>query len=329
MRQRKLFLSFFICFGIVALLAASLPLSAQSWAGKGRLQGEVRDEQGKPIEGAKITVRKGTDRVDPKADGPKSITTNKAGKWSFLGLAQGAWGILIEKEGYMTSEGQVQVNEYAVAQPINITLKVPPKEVQQQAAEASGNAKAKAAFEQGNAALQAGQWARARSQFEEGLSLLEEKDPAVHVSVLRAIADTYNKEGNVDKAIETLKQALQVAPDDVASLQIISTLLVNQGKEKEAEVYMAKLPAGTKIDPNSMLNVGIKLYNDKDLNGALERFNRVVQENPELATAYYYRGLTYLALNKTAEAKADFQKLLEIEPNHPNAAEVREFLKEL
>lgn len=327
MRQTKLFL-FLIVAGLLALSTA--PLAAQSWAGRGRVQGEIRDEQGKPIEGARITLRKGTERVDPKADGPKPITSNKNGKFSALGLFSGSWGILIEKEGFMPSEGQIQVNEYAVAQPINITLRPIPKEIQQQAAAASGNSKAKSAFEQGNAALQAGQWSQARAKFEEGLGLLEEpKDPAVQVSVLRAIADTYGKEDKTDQAIEALKKALEIAPDDVASLQIISTLLINQGKEKEAEAYMAKLPAGTKIDPNSMLNVGIKLYNEKDLNGALERFNRVVQENPDLANAYYYRGLTYLGLNKTAEAKADFQKLLELEPNNPNAEEVREYIKAL
>lgn len=328
MRQKQLFLYVLV----LALFTAALPLSAQTWAGKGRLQGEIRDEQGKPLEGAKITLRKGTDRVDPKADGPKSITTNKHGKWSTLGLAGGPWGILIEKEGYMSSEGQVGVNEYAVAQPLNITLKKPSQEVLQQAAksaEPSGNAKAKAAFEQGNAALQAGRYADARTSFEQGLTLLEEKDPVVHVSVLRAIADTYNKENNTDQAIATLKRALEVTPDDAASLQIVATLLVNQGKEKEAEAYIARLPEGTKIDPNSMLNVGIKLYNDKDLNGALERFDRVVKENPTLANAYYYRGLTYLGLNKAAEAKADFQKALELEPGSPNADEIREYIKEL
>jgi hypothetical protein len=34
-------------------------------------------------------------------------------------------------------------------------------------------------------------------------------------------------------------------------------------------------------------------------------------------------------MNKTAEAKADFQKLLELDPNHPNAKEAQEFLKAL
>src|SRR5918999_3003709 len=175
-------------------LAAGVPVWGQAWAGRGRLQGTVKDESGKPIEGAKITLRKGTDGVKPEDDGPAPLKTDKNGKWSTLGLAQGTWGILIEKEGYIPSEGQAPVNEFGPAQPINVTLKLIPKEVQQQAAAASGNAKAKAAFEQGNASLAAGKWAQARAQFEEGLGFLEEpKDTAVQVSVLRAIADTYNK----------------------------------------------------------------------------------------------------------------------------------------
>jgi tetratricopeptide (TPR) repeat protein len=325
MRQRKLFLF----FAFVALLAAALPLSAQSWAGRGRLQGEIRDEQGKPVDGAKITLRKGTERVDPKADGPNVITTNKNGKWSILGLAQGPWGILIEKEGLMPSEGQVQVNEFAVAAPINITLKAVPKEVQQQVTEASGNAKAKVALEQGNALLGQSKYADARAQYEQALSLLEVDDPVLKSSIQRTIARTWFEEGKADKAIETLKAALLLKPDDVESLQLISTLLVSAGREKEAEAYIAKLPAGAKLDPNSLLNLGIKLYNEKDLDGALDKFDRVVKDNPELATAYYYRGLTYLALNKSAEAKTDFQKLLELEPNHPNADEDRVYITAL
>jgi tetratricopeptide (TPR) repeat protein len=325
MRQTKLFL-FLV---IAGLLASTVPLSAQAWAGKGRLQGEIRDEQGKPIEGAKITLRQGTERVKPEADGPKAITTGKNGKWSVLGLAGGPWGILIEKQGYMPSEGQVAVNEFAVAQPINITLKVVPKEVQQKAAEASGNAKAKAAIEEANALLGQNKYADARARYEQALGFLEVDDPDLKASIQRTIARTWFEEGKTDQAIDTLKKSLEVKPGDVETLQLLSTLLVSAGREKEAEAYMAKLPAGTKVDPNSLLNLGIKLFNEKDLTGALDKFDRAVKDNPDLATAYYYRGLTYLGLNKTAEAKADFQKLLELDPNNPNAEEAREFIKSL
>jgi tetratricopeptide (TPR) repeat protein len=325
MRQTKLFL-FLI---IAGLLASTLPLSAQAGAGRGRVQGEIRDESGKPIEGARITLRKGAERVDPKADGPQPITSNKNGKFSFLGLAGGPWGILIEKEGFMPSEGQVPVNEFAVAQPINITLKVVPKEVQQQAAEASGNSKAKAAIEEANALLEQSKFADARARYEQALSFLEVDDPVLKSSIQRTIARTWFEEGKTDQAIDTLKKSLEVKPDDVETMQLLSTLLVSAGREAEAEAYMAKLPAGTKIDPNSLLNLGIKLYNEKDLTGALDKFDRVVKDNPDLATAYYYRGLTYLGMNKSAEAKADFQKLLDLDPNNPNAEEAREFIKSL
>ena len=43
MRQRQLFLFFAV---VVAFLTAAQSLSAQAWAGRGRLQGEIRDEQG-------------------------------------------------------------------------------------------------------------------------------------------------------------------------------------------------------------------------------------------------------------------------------------------
>ena len=89
---------------------------------------------------------------------------------------------------------------------------------------------------------------------------------------------------------------------------------------------MAQLPDGTKIDGTVLLNLGIKSYNEGALDAALAQFERAVTENPQLPEAYYFRGLAHLALGHTAEARADFEKLLEIAPDHARAAEAREFL---
>jgi Tfp pilus assembly protein PilF len=317
---------------LIAFLAASLPAAAQSWAGQGRLQGEVRDEQNKPIEGVKITFRMGTDRVDPQTEGPKPVITNRNGKWSILGLAGGAWGILLEKEGYMPSEGQVKVDEHSVTvpQPLMITLKKPTQQqVQEATKEPSKNALAKAALEAGNASLQNKQYAEARAQYEKALGLLEVDDPSLKMSVQRTIAQTYYEEKQLDKAVEVLKKSLELVPNDPETLQLLVNLLVAQNKEEEAKTYMAQLPQGTKIDPAARLNIGIKAYNEKKLDEALKQFDQVVQENPSMAEAYYYRGLVYLNMNKSAEAKADFQKLLEIDPKNQYADDAREFLKSL
>ena len=310
---------------LMLLLLAGLPVFAQSWAGRGRLQGEIKNEQGKPVEGAQIWFRMGENPIDPNnpGDGPKVVTTTKYGKWGILGLAQGTWRVLIVKEGYLPSEGQVKVLEGgAPPPPIVTTLKVVPKEAQQAA---KGN-EALEALNRGNELLTQEKYAEARAEYEKAIAQLE---PVNHPPILRGIARTYFQEKQPDKAVETLKQALALKPDDVESLKLIVNLLVSQGKEKEAQEYMDRLPAGQTVDPATLLNIGIKYYNEKKLDEALAEFDRVVRENPNLPDAYYYRGLVYLATNKTAEAKADFQKLIDLDPNHPNAKEAQEFLKAL
>jgi len=311
----------------VLLVAAGVPVYGQSWAGKGRLQGQVKDESGKPVEGAKVTLRNGNDAVDAKKDGPGILTTDKNGKWSILGLTGGAWGVLIEKPGFIPSEGRVSVNEFAVAQPINITLKVIPKEAIQKAEKESTTGQAKAAIEKGNALLAQEKYAEARAAYEEGMAKLEDK--SLHPAILRAISESYFKEGKTDQSIATLKKALEIAPDDPLTLQLLVNLLVSGGHEAEAQTYMAKLPQGTKVDANTLLNIGIKSFNSGKMDDALAQFNRVVTENPELPDAYYYRALVYMNKNKNAEAKADLKKLLQLDPNSKYAKDAQEFLKSL
>ncbi|HET9208938.1 MAG TPA: tetratricopeptide repeat protein [Thermoanaerobaculia bacterium] len=321
-----------VVFLMVLLALASVPVWGQSWAGRGRLQGTIKDEAGKPIQGATITLRKGSDRVDPKADGPKPLTTDKNGKWAILGLANGPWGILIQKEGYQDSEGQINVEEFPVGpvQPVNIVLKKPSQE-QVQAAQAqqgpSAGAQAKAAIEKGNALLAQNKYAEARAAYEEGMSKLEDK--SLHPAIYRAIADAYYKEGKTNEAVDTLKKSLELAPNDPDTLQLIVNLLAAAGREEEAKTYMAKLPQGTKIDPAIGLNVGIKAFNEGKMDAALKEFNEVITANPSLADAYYYRAMVYLNKQQNAQAKADLNKLLQLDPNSKFAKDAKDFLKEL
>ncbi|HEV7672296.1 MAG TPA: tetratricopeptide repeat protein [Thermoanaerobaculia bacterium] len=351
----------------VALLAlAGLTAGAQEWAGKGRLQGEIKDEQGKPVEGAKITLRKGADRVNVDTPGPKPLTTNAKGKWAIAGLAGGSWGVLIEKEGYLISEGQVKVDEFNLAKPLNITLKVIPKEMIEAAERASAGGIINGAdelFAQQKYAEARAEYERARAQVDEAnkgkldlriaKTYLQEKNydqtaktlQAVlavepnNLEAIRILAATQYELKQPDKAIETLKTAANLAPNDTGVLQELVNFLVDAGREEEAKVYMAKLPQGTKVDPSSLLNIGIRQFNEGKVQEAFDSFDRVVKENAEMAEAYYYRGLTALGLSTDASlkpadqkakaeiAKADFKKLLELDPNGSHADDAREFLK--
>lgn len=370
----------------MALLLTSLaaaPAMGQAWAGRGRAQGTVKDESGKPVAGAKITLRPGGGPVDAKAPGPESMTTDEKGRWSILGLDGGPWGVLIEKEGFMTSEGQISVSEFGPAPPVNVTLKPIPKEVIEQAQQLSAKGRAATAVEPARLALERGnqlmaearnangplvtkcrsqlqpghvfetecrsqieaeidntKLAQARVAYEEGLAKLDAAagnpdvaDPEVQNTVqgwraatLGNVASLYNALGDTKKAIAAQEKLVQLKPDDPQALKQLAELLLQDGQDKRAQELIAKLPAGTAVDPNAILNLGIKGFNEGNMDKAFEAFDRAIKENPDRADAYYYRALVYINRNKHAEAKADLQKLLALDPNGKFTDDAKAFL---
>jgi tetratricopeptide (TPR) repeat protein len=299
----------------VAQMTAA-PASPQDWAGRGRLQGVVKNEQGSPLEGAKVSLR----QDGQEGQGPEPLLTDKRGKWAYLGLAAGQWSVFIEYEGYVPSEGSVEVSQFGPGQTLGVVLRpIPEEELAKSAA-----AEALARIEEGNALLEQGDYVAARRAYTEALAGFEQES---HPSILTGIARTYYKQGDSEQAIDTLEKALELAPDDEDSLRLIISLLVATDREEEAQTYMERLPEGSSIDPDALLNLGIKAYNDNDLETALGYFDRAVAENLDVADAYYYRGLCLLNMSRNEEAEADFRRLLELAPDHPRAEEVRQFLE--
>lgn len=302
---------------LIALLltVVATPVLAQGWAGRGRLQGSVKDENGEPIEGARITlIRAG--------EGPEPFFTNNKGKWSFLGLTNGAWTVSIEFPGYVPSEGTVGANEFGSSPTVNVTLRpIPPEVLAEAAAELSVEL-----LEQGNQLLQEGKTTEARAEYENALAELDVEN---HPPVLMGIARTYYQEDNLEQAEATLRRIVEIEPDNIDALKLLSSMLVAQGRPDEAKVFMDQLPEGELLDADAYLNVGIDLYNDGNLDEALVEFERVVGNFPDLAAAYYYRGLVLLNKGENDAAAADFEKLIELAPDTPRATEARDFLEYL
>jgi len=307
-----------LALAVVLALAFSSLAAAQAWAGKGRVQGKVKGPDGTPLEGVKVTLLK--DGVE--GQGPEPLLTDKKGNWSYLGLAGGSWAVSLEYPGMLRSEGTVHVSEFQVNPLVKIEMKPIPEEV---LAKAAADER-RQLLDQGNALLAEGKLAEARATY---MEVMDKIDPTQHPALLRGIARTYYQEGNVDQAIAALEQALALAPDDADTLRLAINLLVASGREGDAQVYMERLPEGSKMDPNTLLNLGIQHFNDNDFEGALGYFDKAVKENPNMADVYYYRGLTNLNLSHNEQAKADFAKLLEIDPNHANAGEAQQFLEYL
>ncbi|RMH21153.1 MAG: tetratricopeptide repeat protein [Acidobacteria bacterium] len=339
----------FTIFALALAVVLASAAVAQDWKGRGRVQGQVLTKDGQPIEGATVTLYFG----EP-GHGPEAIKTKKNGKWGYLGLTGGNWNFVIEKDGYVAAEGQLPISEF---KPASLVINLRPAE--EAAAPLDEEAQeALSGIQKANGLLAQGQYAEARALYQAAIPHLDDESRPL---VERGVAQTYLLEENWDAALSTLEQVLAALPEDleslkmkaqalghkgdvdaaiqtldqlaaagdVAALQLIINLLLDAGREEEAQAYMAKLPEGTKVDPNALLNTGIDKYNANELDSALSYFDRAAQENPDLPDVYYYRGLAYLAKGDVEAAKADFQKLLDLAPDHPKAGEAKEFLAAL
>ena len=325
------------------------PLAAQDWVGKNRIAGTITDLDNNPLEGAEVSLFK-----NEEGHGPKKIITKANGRWSFLGITGGIWTVSVVLEGKMPSQGQVQVG--SVMKPIQVRLRdIPEEELYNERALA-----AKALLEEGNALLEASDYFGARAKYEQGMVDLA---PEYHADILLAIANAYSSEqdpenaiiklqqateldptnprvllalarahydkGSVDQAIAGLEKLLEVEPENEIALRVVSDMMVAQGRLEEAQQYISRLPEGVKLDPNALLNVGIDHYNEGAMEEAFARFDQVVVEYPEMAMAYYYRGLVLLGQGSNAAAATDLKKFLELESDSEKAAEAREFLSYL
>lgn len=167
-------------------------------------------------------------------------------------------------------------------------------------------------------------FAAARSSFEAAMPYLPK---AAQIQLLMATARGYDLEENRQGAIDTLRRGLESFPGEESMIRVIADLLTREGQEDEARVYLEQLPEGAALPADMLLNIGIRLYNEGKTAEASEYFNQAVDGNPDLAAAYYYRGLTLLATEQNDAAAADFRRLLELEPEGEHSAEASDFLK--
>jgi len=303
----------------VVLLSASAGV-AQDWRGAARVDGRVLDEKGEGISGAKLTLRRG-------GAGPEAVTTDKKGRWAYLGLANGSWDIDVEAAGYLPYKTSVQLSEITRIPPMTIKLQAAPKAEPKPAEGTAKNAAPDVIpiLEHGNQLLQQKDYAGARAEYEKALAAVPN-----NAIILRAIAQTYYGEKKVDEAIATLKKVVELDPNDATAIVLLANLQLEKGNVDEGKATLAKLPPDSVKDPAVFQNLGIVLLNKKKPEDAWSFLDQAVKIAPADADGYYYRGLAaYQQKNKKAEARADFQKYLELAPTGENAADVKEYLKSL
>lgn len=300
---------------LLAVAVTAGPAAAQDWRGKGRVEGRVTDQDGKPVAGATIRIR-----VPNSPDQGPDLKTDAKGRWTYLGLRGGDWKITIEAPGYMSGETVYSVSEFERRNPINYTMKPLPKV---EAAAPSVPPEIAEAVKTGNEALEQKRWADASAAFEKVLPVAPD-----NAGLLMALARSYYGDGKTEKAVEMLRRVTEKDSANWGAWMLMANMLLEKGKLEEGRAALDHVPQQSVTDPNVFINVGVLFMNQKKSDEAETYFTKAVDVAPAQFDGYYYRGLARVSLSKNEAAREDLQKVVELAPRDSSEAKEAQQLLE-
>jgi len=310
-----------------ALIGAPLTLLFASfgWAQTTAIEGDVKGEDGKPLQGAVIKI----ERKDIK--GNYNTKTDKKGHYYYGGLGFGTYDITIEvngkpmdaMRGVRTQGAPAEVNfdlQQAAARAAAAAASAgaggagapPPEEnrslspaqkaelEKQRKAQEEQMAKNKElndAFNAGRDAENAKNWDVAVQQFDKASQL----DPKQHV-VWSHLADSYigragsktgaDQQADLAKGVEYYQKAIEIKPEDPAyhnnyALALAKTKSLDKAKEELTKAAGLDAPNAGKY----YYNFGAILVNAGQNDAAGDAFKKAIEVDPNYADAYYQLGI--------------------------------------
>ena len=298
-----------------SFLLVVLVLAAGSAAGQtfGRVSGVVKDGDGSPIEGVKITV------TDPEGSFRKEFTTNRNGRYTVaVADATRTYLYRLEKEGYATVEvmykvpiGTVERRDFVMTSGEGAAGAAPVH------ADRRTGRPAVDAFNEGAQAFQSEQYELAVEHFERARGLDPDLD-AVHSVLARA----YLLVRRYDDALASASRALEIDARDEAALDARYRAYQALGDEAAAAEAMRQLAAVAQPEVLAF-NTGVEAMRSQDLELAEARFRKAIELAPALAPAHAALSTLLLKRQRYEEALAAADATLELEPGNVTALGVR------
>jgi Tfp pilus assembly protein PilF len=145
------------------------------------------------------------------------------------------------------------------------------------------------------------------------------------------LAVQYLKTGRGAQAVETLKEALGIKPDDFTLRLNYGIALLNQKKFADAERELRTAIQKSNADsPVSSFYLGIALISQQKFEDAQLEFEAAIKNGGDkLALAHKYLGGIYWRNKKYGEAADELEKYLTLEPNVGDAKKIRSTIEEL
>ncbi len=300
---------------VVALVMTALPAAAQT----GRIGGTVKDTNGQPIKGATVTA-------ENPSSAPSSFTatTDDRGRYSMIGLKAGSWKVTASAPGFQASGGNVPIKTIgAPMPPVDFTL----------APGASGPASALAGV---NAKELQGELAKADAMvtakdYAGAITIYEgmvAKVPALTALYLQ-IGGLQRQQKQYDQAIATYKKVPEGdSNSDKAKIEIGMTLL-EKNDLAGAEAALLPMAQTTSANKEVFYNLGEVKFAKGETEEAVKYYQRASDIDPNWGKPLFKLGLAKLQKADTAGTLEIMNKLIQVDPNSPEAAQAKGLIEQL
>jgi tetratricopeptide (TPR) repeat protein len=310
-----------VVLAALAALATALPAAAQS---TGIVKGVVKDDKGKPVDGAKITIEF-QDGVNRKFEGK----SDKKGEFLQIGLQPGSYKVTAEKDKLIASE----VVRIRIGSTSETALTLGANAAAGSAEAAKKNADLKKAFDEGVAASRAGNQDDSIAAFTRAIEI-----NGTCYDCYYNIGYAQGQKKDYEKAEAAYKKAIELKPDYSEAYAGLANVYNAQRKFDEAAAASAKatelVGGGTATgggggSPDASFNQGVILWNAGKVAEAKKAFEAVVAANPNHAEAHYQLGMALVNEGNLAGAATEFETYLKIAPAGPNAAQAKALVAQL
>jgi len=306
---------------LVVAAAATLFLALASFAQITAMEGDVKGEDGKPLQGAVIKIV----RTDIK--GNYNVKTDKKGHFFYNGLPLGTYNITVEvggKEQDGVNGVRTRLGD-PVEVPFDLEKKAKARAVQnaalQQAANSGGMTKE---MERGMTKEQKEAMEKAVKEREASMKKNKELNDAFNAG-LDAL-----KNKQYDNAVTSLSKASELDPKQVAVWAQLADAYVGQAGTKTGPEFDAAMGKGLEayakaieLNPNDGAthnNYALALAKAKKFDEMKVELNKAAQLDPAKAGQYYYNLGALMVNAGQADAAVDaFKKAVEADPNHADS----------
>jgi tetratricopeptide (TPR) repeat protein len=98
---------------------------------------------------------------------------------------------------------------------------------------------------------------------------------------------------------------------------------------EKGRALLASLPEGAIRDPDAFYNIAVNFVNAGLAEDGISYFTKAITLDPQYVDGYYQRALAYLKLGRTADCRADFEKVVALAADGPQAELARKALAQI